>query len=726
MSNIIRLISKKLNFSHFLSYSYPLVLLILSVILVFRKIIFSGKLLYGLDMVIATFYWSEWPFNLIHNGYFPLWNPYVASGISFIADPLAAMFYLPNYIFAILPTYLAMNMSIVLHVMFAGITTYFYMRVISADRLASLFSAVVLMFSGVFLFWSNHYPVICSMSWLPALFLLTEKGIRVEKLSYFLFLGIAISLQILTGYLQYSYYNILIIVAYFTFRTVLISKSQGWLAIRLIKYCLISLIFGLLLSAIQFFPTFYMLKQSPLRAGINIEVATIGIFPLENLVTLITPDFFGNDISYPYWGRLVLSICNVYLGLAPLILVLGLSLLKKNKYTIFFMLAGFIFLLLAIGGEKNPLFMLCYKFLPGFNMWRLPARMLFISTFCLSILAGFSLSQIRHELSQNILKKRCFWALTLSIFIFIIALLGFISYSNSGWSKFVEWVMSGGSHVAEISDLYKVDKIAFIMQAKNIAQLALFKSLILCGLAMLLIFVLLNKKIKESLAKSLIIMLVFFDLSLMNGKSILGYDWKRLHFSSGVKAFFAKEKEPYRIATLLPGDETLKMDNLRSSIYGIQMYSQSYINMGMLDNIANVVGISRIFDKRYSDFVGIRSNPQDFFFTNFIKNPKAVNMLNVKYYMYPKDVEKRGDYIHDQFMERNDLLLRYADDKVSIYENPKVYKRSFMVYSLIKVNDPENILKMIFDSSFDPALQAAVETEDDLSQYRAKVATDSN
>jgi hypothetical protein len=101
-------------------------------------------------------------------------------------------------------------------------------------------------------------------------------------------------------------------------------------------------------------------------------------------------------------------------------------------------------------------------------------------------------------------------------------------------------------------------------------------------------------------------------------------------------------------------------------------------------------------------------------------------MLNVKYYIYPKDVESRIDYIHDQFKERADLILRYADDKVSIYENPKVYKRAFIVHSLIKSSDPDKVLKLIFDDAFDPASEAVVETDNDLSGYSSRLETGSD
>jgi hypothetical protein len=99
-------------------------------------------------------------------------------------------------------------------------------------------------------------------------------------------------------------------------------------------------------------------------------------------------------------------------------------------------------------------------------------------------------------------------------------------------------------------------------------------------------------------------------------------------------------------------------------------------------------------------------------------------MLNVKYYIYPRDVQERGDYIHNQFMERKDLVLRYTDDKVSIYQNPKAYSRAFMVHSFVRANDPPSALRTVFSESFDPASEAVVETEDDLSAYSSKPAKD--
>jgi hypothetical protein len=101
-------------------------------------------------------------------------------------------------------------------------------------------------------------------------------------------------------------------------------------------------------------------------------------------------------------------------------------------------------------------------------------------------------------------------------------------------------------------------------------------------------------------------------------------------------------------------------------------------------------------------------------------------MLNVKYYMYPQDIEKRNDYLHAQFTERNDLRLRYEDSEVRVYENPKFCKRAFIVSKFIKAGSAEKALELIFDDSFDPTTEAVIESNNDLSKYSVQVVAGKN
>src|SRR6185503_8847103 len=64
---------------------------------------------------------SHWPnaefirSSLFEFGQFPLWNPSILSGAPFAADPLAGLWYLPNWITVILPLPFAFNLLLALH-----------------------------------------------------------------------------------------------------------------------------------------------------------------------------------------------------------------------------------------------------------------------------------------------------------------------------------------------------------------------------------------------------------------------------------------------------------------------------------------------------------------------------------------------------------------------------------------------------------------------------------
>ncbi|HEX9681421.1 MAG TPA: hypothetical protein VGA32_08205, partial [Anaerolineales bacterium] len=51
----------------------------------------------------------------------PLWNPYLAGGLPFVADPLSGIWYPPNWLAVLLPIGLGFNLIFWLHLAWAGL-----------------------------------------------------------------------------------------------------------------------------------------------------------------------------------------------------------------------------------------------------------------------------------------------------------------------------------------------------------------------------------------------------------------------------------------------------------------------------------------------------------------------------------------------------------------------------------------------------------------------------
>ena len=106
-------------------------------------------------------------------GDFPLWNPYVAAGQPYAADPNIGFF----YPFRLLLTathfnYKMMVYLLIFHYFLAGIFTYALARELDASRPGSLVAGVGFMFSGFLIGQMDHINIVMSSIWLPLIFLL--------------------------------------------------------------------------------------------------------------------------------------------------------------------------------------------------------------------------------------------------------------------------------------------------------------------------------------------------------------------------------------------------------------------------------------------------------------------------------------------------------------------------------------------------------------------------
>src|SRR5258708_38714253 len=84
---------------------------------------------YGTDLIRES--WSVFRFTseVFHqSGDFPLWRPYILSGAPLIGHPVAPVMYPPNWLTLILPLPLAFNFLIIVHLWWAGVGTYLYLR----------------------------------------------------------------------------------------------------------------------------------------------------------------------------------------------------------------------------------------------------------------------------------------------------------------------------------------------------------------------------------------------------------------------------------------------------------------------------------------------------------------------------------------------------------------------------------------------------------------------
>lgn len=152
---------------------------------------------------------------------------------------------------------------------------------------------------------------------------------------------------------------------------------------------------GLALAALALVPAYARLRQTVRGPGLLFEKATEWSLPPQRLIETVFPRFFGdparteeglffgwtiNDRQYPYLMAISAGALLTAWGLAAL---LGRRAIPWRRVWLGGALAG---LFLALG-RHNPLFGLCWSYLPGLSAVRYPEKFLLATLACL-VFAG--------------------------------------------------------------------------------------------------------------------------------------------------------------------------------------------------------------------------------------------------------------------------------------------------------------------------------------------------
>jgi hypothetical protein len=399
------------------AYSSALVtgiLLFLSTMLLFGKVVFSGDTLYGSDFVFQFYPWKKFIYEQVWaNGSLPFWNPYLLSGSPFITNIQASMFYPLGFLYYLVPPDIAYVYSTLLHVVLGLGFMYLFMRSLAVHPAGCFFSALVFMFNGFFMghLYAGHLSFVQNYIWIPLILFFLKRVVERGSLCDATRAGVSLGFQVLGGFPQIAFYTILA-----SFLFVLIGwahscKGKGNVSAAKVSAGWVLFVFlGFALAAVQVFPTYEFTTLSTRGGGISYEMATYESLHPKEILAFLLPDLFGNAVDGTYWRSREFwhfwESCG-YVGILPLFLLFIKAPSEQPSWV-----RGFAVALIAISfflalGKYNPLYPLIYR-LPGFGSFRLPVQILFLYVVGVGILSGLGLSSmIRAE-----------WKLTRGFWIF--------------------------------------------------------------------------------------------------------------------------------------------------------------------------------------------------------------------------------------------------------------------------------------------------------------------
>jgi hypothetical protein len=355
---------------------------------------FTDRILYDFDVWVFFYPLHQYGADALRAGRFPLWTPDIFLGSPFFANAQTALLYPLNLVFLLWPVPTAYAISLWLHTWLAALFTYLFARAaLSFGIPAALVAALAFGYGGFITGLAGHINQLQAAAWLPLLALLLWQTITRGSLRRGALTGIVLAIQILAGHAQEAYHTLValglltLLVAggprasrgeQPSLPTALSSWRPGLRALgRALGLYGFVVVLGLALAAVQLVPTAELQREGIRGGGLPYREAVSFSLPPPLLLQSLLPGFWRNPYG-EYIG---------YIGTVPLALaVLALAVAPARWVLVGGVLAG-VGLFLALGGY-NPLYPLLYQLVPGLNLFRVPARWLFVYSFGAALLAG--------------------------------------------------------------------------------------------------------------------------------------------------------------------------------------------------------------------------------------------------------------------------------------------------------------------------------------------------
>lgn len=383
------------------------------VLLLYYPLLFTNRVLASGDILLYFYPYRDFAAEALRAGRIPLWNPYLFLGAPFLANPQAAVLYPLHWPLSWLPVTQQLYWSAALHTWLLGMGGYWLMRRWGMGVWAGATTGLILAGSGFYGGLMGHINQMNVAAWLPWGIIILDFGFwtddllgRAERTSPMrlasgagrvVLLGLLVALMLLAGHTQMAYIGLFGMAVWVLGQAAMRFWNSGWglsrAALRS-QFAVVQPLFifaagallGVLLSGAQLLPTLELSGLGLRSGGLSYAEATsFSLKPLHLLWTLAP--------SYGLWSMEAVFDTPAYTEFIAYVGLVGLALAAVGAWkgsgaprTVGLLFAG-LGLLLALG-RWNPLYYLLYVVVPGFDLFRTPARWMMLYTLGMAVLAG--------------------------------------------------------------------------------------------------------------------------------------------------------------------------------------------------------------------------------------------------------------------------------------------------------------------------------------------------
>lgn len=560
-NNMKNITIKFFNFSgtqhgHFSALSAGFVLFIITLVMFGDVLFFNPDQVLskaGLDLFNGEMSGYDFLFRQLKQGSLALWNAYVFCGTPILSTVL----YPPLFSFLFLPLPLAVNVGIALHVFLLGLFMYLWTSFRGLHPLACLASAVMIMFCGPYFMhvYAGHLGNICAMTWVPLILLSLDATLDRPSIAWVLMGIFAVSMQILTGQFQYVYYTAITCALYAGIR-LWRSNNKG----RSIAGMMFIVLGSIGLCSFQILNSWATTQESVRTAGVSFQFSSMFSFPPENLLTFLTPFFFGGMTAIPYWGRCYLWEMSAFIGITGFFMAVYGVLYGREINRWLFALMVILLCILALG-VHTPVFQFLYNWLPGFNKFRGSSKFIFPACLFLTMLAGIGFDKLIRDNNPDY--KFVIGVAVIGISLFAAA---YLIFANPHLMGNIMRMLQATKESYLPRAIYA--DINFVQYVKTVSASSLFISGFVCLiLAALLYLARLSDKIIYIIIA--IALIEVFSFARLNRPTFNINETLIRNFTK----FYAQHQGDYRVLNLL--NPNMAMSTGRGDIWGYGPIAQS-------------------------------------------------------------------------------------------------------------------------------------------------------
>ncbi len=407
------------------------------------KIVFTGRILAGVDVFTYFYPYRAFLTESLRNGEFPLWNPYLFLGAPFFADSQAGALYPLNLLLIGLPVPYQVSAAIVIHLVLGGLFAYlFARRSLHLDRPAAFTASAVFALGGFLLAQAEHVNQLSVSAYLPLMLYLIDRArervraspraergrpkaggevrtateiasgaprprnddyqrtlapnqrpLPAVRAAFWPASALAgvIALCVLAGHAQSLYICAVAVAVYALWPLLARERAPTGERPRPLAHTGVALaalaaaaVLGLLVAAVQVLPTLELSQLSLRGGGMTYREAVSFSLRPRLLLTALFPQYrtgvFSEYIAYVGIFGMALAIVGFWRW--P----------HRGQARIFAVMAG-AGLFLALGGF-NPIYYVLYRVVPGFDLFRVPARWMLLYHTAAAMLAGMGIQAL--------------------------------------------------------------------------------------------------------------------------------------------------------------------------------------------------------------------------------------------------------------------------------------------------------------------------------------------